>query len=295
MCQECLDHDVSYGDAHLLMAKISLSESNFRAALQSLEIGLSYNFELMESPVYHYVQACVQKEKGHHDDALKTLKQALKLFEKAGADNSDKIAVYLELIDINKKLGNSHEATKVMQDAINEFQGTPSEIRIAIANADLAIARGDYDTALVTLKKITPEKPHYSQARKKLADIYFKHRKDKKLYIGCFQDLLELNASPENYILLGDAHMKIIEPDKAISVYESALKKNPRDAKLASKIGKAFVKTHNYNKAINYYETALKQTPGIDRYFAFQKSNGNHVIQIRDKFRWKYTTNYLIN
>ena len=57
--------------------------------------------------------------------------------------------------------------------------------------------------------------------------------------------------------------MQITEPDKAIGVYESALKKNPRDAKLASKIGRAFVKTHNYTKAINYYEAALKQTPGM--------------------------------
>ena len=183
--------------------------------------------------------------------------------KKIAVDVSDKISIYLELIDVHKAMGQNHEATKVMQDAINEFAGTPSEIRIAIANAELAIARGDYETALTTLKKITPDKPHYNQARKKLADIYLKHRKDKKLYIACFQDLLDSNPTPENFTLLGDAYMQITEPDKAIGVYESALKKNPRDAKLASKIGHAFVKTHNYTKAINYYETALKQTPGM--------------------------------
>ena len=41
-------------------------------------------------------------------------------------------------------------------------------------------------------------------------------------------------------------------------MYEAALKKNPRDAALASKIGQALVKTHNYGKAINYYEASLK-------------------------------------
>ena len=41
-------------------------------------------------------------------------------------------------------------------------------------------------------------------------------------------------------------------------MYETALKKNPKDAALASKIGQALVKTHNYGKAINYYEAALK-------------------------------------
>ena len=38
------------------------------------------------------------------------------------------------------------------------------------------------------------------------------------------------------------------QPEKAIEVYELALKKNPRDSTLASKIGQALVKTHNYAK-----------------------------------------------
>lgn len=38
------------------------------------------------------------------------------------------------------------------------------------------------------------------------------------------------------------------QPEKAIEVYEAALKKNPRDTTLASKIGQAYVKTHNYGK-----------------------------------------------
>ena len=41
-------------------------------------------------------------------------------------------------------------------------------------------------------------------------------------------------------------------------MYEAALKRNPRDGVLASKIGQALVKTHNYNKAISYYDAALK-------------------------------------
>ena len=49
-----------------------------------------------------------------------------------------------------------------------------------------------------------------------------------------------------------------VQPEKAIEVYEQALKKNPRDSVLASKIGQAYVKTHNYGKAINYYEASLK-------------------------------------
>ena len=49
-----------------------------------------------------------------------------------------------------------------------------------------------------------------------------------------------------------------MQPELALEVYEAALKKNPRDGVLASKIGQALVKTHNYNKAISYYDAALK-------------------------------------
>ncbi len=38
------------------------------------------------------------------------------------------------------------------------------------------------------------------------------------------------------------------QPELAIEVYEQALKKNPKDGAVASKIGKALVKTHNYVK-----------------------------------------------
>lgn len=40
----------------------------------------------------------------------------------------------------------------------------------------------------------------------------------------------------------------ISQPEMAIEVYEQALKRNPEDGAVASKIGKALVKTHNYVK-----------------------------------------------
>ena len=84
------------------------------------------------------------------------------------------------------------------------------------------------------------------------------YRKDKRLYTSCYRELVDKYPSPHTCLLLGDAYMSIQEPEKAIEVYEAALKKNPRDAALASKIGQALVKTHNYGKAINYYEASLK-------------------------------------
>ena len=74
-----------------------------------------------------------------------------------------------------------------MQDAINEFQGTPEEVRITISNADLALARNDIEGALAMLRGIQPDQPYFVQAREKMANIYLNHRKDKRLYASCYR------------------------------------------------------------------------------------------------------------
>ncbi|OXB69269.1 hypothetical protein ASZ78_011389 [Callipepla squamata] len=173
-------------------------------------------------------------------------------------DTSDRVAVFLELVEAHCLNGEQHEAAVVLQDAIDEFSGTPEELRVVIANADLAIAQGDVEQALTMLRNITPEQPYFVQAKLKMADIYLQCRRDKKLYAACYRDLVEKLPSAHTFLLLGDAYMNIQEPDEAIEVYEQALKKNPKDPALASKIGKALIKTHNYSKAISYYEAALK-------------------------------------
>lgn len=48
----------------------------------------------------------------------------------------------------------------------------------------------------------------------------------------------------------------ISEPEEAIDSFKMALRQNPSDSLLASKLGRAYVKTHQYNKAISYYRDA---------------------------------------
>ena len=50
-----------------------------------------------------------------------------------------------------------------MQDALNEFTGTPEEIRIMISNADLSLAREDVEGALTMLRNIQPDQAYFVQ------------------------------------------------------------------------------------------------------------------------------------
>ncbi|GCC29261.1 hypothetical protein chiPu_0007699 [Chiloscyllium punctatum] len=166
------------------------------------------------------------------------------------------------MLDIVKKLlalcPDQHQATKVLQDAIHEFAGTPEETRITIANVDLALSQDNVETAFSMLRSILPKQPYYIEAQKKLAEIYLHKQKDQKLYIRCYKDLHEKFPNTQISLLLGDAYIAIQEPEKAIEVYEQVLKKNPHDGHLVRKIGQALVKTHHYTKAIHYFETAVK-------------------------------------
>lgn len=44
--QHCLEHSPSYAEAHLLMAQVYLSQDKVKLCSQSLELCLSYNFNV---------------------------------------------------------------------------------------------------------------------------------------------------------------------------------------------------------------------------------------------------------
>uniref|UniRef100_A0A452S1R0 Tetratricopeptide repeat domain 21A n=1 Tax=Ursus americanus TaxID=9643 RepID=A0A452S1R0_URSAM len=266
--QRCLELDPTSVDAHLLMSHIYLAQGNFAMCSHCLELGVSHNFQVRDHPLYHYIKARALNKSGDYPEAIKTLKMIVKLparkmeegkkFRGPSVQPSERVSILLELADALRMNGELHEATKVMQDAINEFSGTPEEIRITIANVDLALSKGNVDMALSMLRNITPKQPCYTEAKEKMANIYLQTHKDTRLYISCYRELCEHLPGPHTSLLLGDAFMNIQEPEKALEVYDEAYRKNPHDASLVSRIGQAYVKTHQYTKAINYYEAAQK-------------------------------------
>jgi cytochrome c-type biogenesis protein CcmH/NrfG len=61
----------------------------------------------------------------------------------------------------------------------------------------------------------------------------------------------------KTYELLGDALMSIQEPEPAIDAYETAMRRAPKDSRLAEKIGDAYVKCHLYNKVVYWMAGAI--------------------------------------
>lgn len=266
------DIDPSYTEAHLLMAQIYIQQKAYARASQSLEICLSHNFKVRENPFYHLLNGIIQKSQTLYDEAIKSFITAMNLsgITNVGQLSSkvplvktgnlslvDKVTLYLEAIKTYTSMNQTAEANRLMQIALEEFNNTPEKGRLIISNADIFLQQGASKKALDMLRSIQPTQPYYLQAKTKMADIYLKHCKDRMGFAQCFKELVEHKPGGESYLMLGDAFMSIQEPDEAIDAYKKALKQNPRDPLLASKLGRAYVKTHQYKKAITYYKEAI--------------------------------------
>ncbi len=98
--QKILDKDPSYTDAHILMAqvrhslilkffltlfffvkfsKIYIMLKDYKSSNQSLELGLSYNFQIKNHPTYHLIKARILKQQNQIEEALRTLQLAMQL------------------------------------------------------------------------------------------------------------------------------------------------------------------------------------------------------------------------
>lgn len=269
--------DNSNANVFILLAQISMYRENYKACSQYLEQARSLDFEVRNTPVYHLMKAKLLEASGSVEDSLKVLQASMVLpgvrrssanFNQKAAypvSLQDRISLYIELSKINAKLGNLNDSQKTIIEAKNEFKASQEITRITLAEADLAVKRKDFDAALALLRGIPSSNIYYTRGKIKMADIYLHHKKNRKLYAQVYQELANSknnngagNNNIHSFLLLGEAYMKIQEPERAIAAFENALQLNPSDFVLASKIGKALITTHDYEKAVKYYRGAIE-------------------------------------
>jgi tetratricopeptide repeat protein 21B len=142
------------------------------------------------------------------------------------------------------------------------FKGSPQEIRMVVAQAQLMIRVGDTQSALRLLSVIDAKSPAaFVKAQTVMAKIYLQQQGDKQGYVRCYERLNDIAPSLHTTLLLADSYMKIQEPEKAIELYRKALQQSPGEQMVAKRIGQALIVTHEYAKAIEYYESAAKSDP----------------------------------
>ncbi|CAO4369153.1 unnamed protein product [Caenorhabditis nigoni] len=264
---KALEKDDSLADAHILRAQLILDRGGkIQDADDALVTGLNFNFKLRETSLYHLIKSKTFKKRNENDEAIKTLKMALQIPKKEVSNNlfvpkesadTHKISVQLELIDTLQQTKRIQDAEDTMADAMAEWAGQPEQDQLVIAQAQLYLTKGHTEKALAILRKIQPGQSNFHLSRIRMAEIYLEEKKDKRMFAACYRELLKVEPTPGSYSLLGDAFMKVQEPEDAINFYEQALKMQSKDVQLAEKIGEAYVMAHLYSKAVNFYESSM--------------------------------------
>ncbi|KAG2502129.1 hypothetical protein HYH03_000619 [Edaphochlamys debaryana] len=302
---EILRTNPEESSAHLLICSVFVAQDKPDLALSALDQAVSSNFTVRETPLYHVVQSKVLLANNKLEDAKRVLEAAMNLpgvrTQLSAQQRSrlgrkvteptlhERATIYLLLADVLariSKIPDAPEAKKYIQDAIREFEGTSEEVRVTVADCELAIARGDVEGALKKLRRIPKDSPHYIKARMAMADIYLRHRKDKTAYIKCYMDMVDHTPDYDSYCMLGEAFMQIQEPEKAVKSFESALEFNPKDVDLITRCARALVTSHDYQRAIDYYTKAIANARGAQQH-TLQLEVANLLVRLR---QWQPAT-----
>ena len=281
--QRVIEINPKHMEATILYALISFQIGNVKDAYACMEEAIANNFQVREHPLFMLVKGEIELKNNDKETALATLETAFNLPgakpERARGKKKDqekKQEVHLQILTFGDKErcklhillakayianGRVSDAKAIMDEAIKIFSGTSEEGNVLLTNAELSVAAGDIKKALSILKAVEPNSSYFVESRRIMADIYLKHMMDRRHYAKCYVDIIEVSPTYENYKALGDAFMRIQEPDDAVMAYERALHMNNADEELIRLIGQALVATHDYNQALNYYENALRNDP----------------------------------
>lgn len=266
----------SYAPAYIMLAKVESSRNNTQAAQRALEQALSCDFSIRSVPLFRLVSTVIKAQQTKYDEAISEIETIInapefKVDTRMSLDtmrltDDDIVQAYILHATMLSKSGRIKESRKVLSTAKIQFAGTAQEVQVLIASSQLAVERNDYDTAIRMLDKITPSgsSSTYVKAQLIKADILLTHCRDKEGYTKCYQNLVDMDNenggdSGKSYALLGDAYIKILNPEAAVSAYEKAYKYDPYNINLRIKIGKALTATHEYHRAIDFYEASLRE------------------------------------
>lgn len=273
LLRQCLQINPNCSAGLIAMAKVELSRDNASAANRALEQALSSDFSIRSVLLFQLVQATVKAQQGKTDEAIAELETITNLPEfKSGAASQfgrmstdslrltedDVASAFVVLASMLSRGGRHKEARKVLSNAKVMFAGTNQEVQVLVASSQLAVERNDFDTAIRTLDKINDDSPTFIRAQMIKAEILLHQCHDKEGYTKCYQKLVSTFPSAKTYSLLGEAFIRILNPEAAVGAFKQAYKLDTRNVTLRARIGKSLVATHEYHQAIEFYESSLR-------------------------------------
>jgi tetratricopeptide repeat protein 21B len=277
--RQCLALQPDCSAALIALAKTECARFNTSAANHAMEQALSSNLKIRTSPQFKLVQAMVRAQQGRSDEAmievealmqtddfkvsvhdgLETFTRISMQAEALRLTLDDRVSVFIARASLLNGAKRVKDANKTLSEAKILFSGTPQEVQILVASSQLAVERGDYDSAVRVLDKISEDSPTFTKAQLIKAEILLTNNRDKEGFTKCYLDLLDRDKTSAAYCMLGEAYLRILNPELAVDAFVQAYGLDPSNSQLRERIGKSLVATHEYHRAVNFYESALNE------------------------------------
>jgi tetratricopeptide (TPR) repeat protein len=272
--------------ALIAMAKIDIQRQQTSAANRSLEQALAADFSIRSSTLFQMLQVYVKAQQTKYDEAIIEMEKLMSSPEIHGNSGSsqavdslglpmtavvnpldplrlmpeDRAGAFITYSYLLSKVKRLKEAKQVLAEAKMIFAGSEQEVQILVASSQLAVERKDYDAAIRMLDQIAPDSVAYSRAQTMKADILLTYHRDKEGYTECYKQLVAQDGSAKNYYALGEAYLRILQPESAVDALEAAYRLDPMvNSRLRTRIGRALIATHEYHRAIDFYESNIKE------------------------------------
>ena len=273
--RRCLQLQPHCAPALLALARVEIMRMDANAADRALEQSVSADFGIRHTPLYKLTQSVIRAQQGRLDDAVEITTELIKLPEVANAtvgsvggnvidilsmSDEDRVTAFVVHAQLLSRQRRMKEAHKILAEAKVVFAGSPQALQVLVASAQLAVERGDYESAVHMLDKVTIENSSYVKAQLLKADILLNQARDKEGYTACYQNLVERDACAKNYALLGQAYLRILNPEAAVTALEHAYRLDSGNSRLRTRIGRALTSTHEYHRAIDFYEAILRES-----------------------------------
>jgi tetratricopeptide (TPR) repeat protein len=194
----------------------------FKSAKETFDKVLASNPNNLEA-VYWLGQTLLDKK-----NTLRDTVAAKALYQKYLTQNGNAPLLLAGMGQIELTEGKTNEARQRFETALNLTKNKEVDVINAVANANVDASGGDAAYAIEKLK-IAPT--------------------------------IKKFASPETYMLMGDAYRKLIDGGNAVTSYTKALEFDPKHAAAKSSIGKVYLTQNNPEYFLPAFEEAIKLDP----------------------------------